>query len=380
MRSVQLVVGVIVAAAGALRTAGASPAAAGSGDLSHIDYWRTKVAFVQIDEAVKTGQPGAVLEPATRGFLTSLDAADKLFPGNPNLAKWRARVQEIRKALAAAPVTPGGWKKDFAWAYTNFTMAWANYHCGKMLMAEGTLQEANARLHFAVVQFRLLGKSSDNFPDDLKTWLAAARPEAEKLDEELEAKLAGKTLGDPFAGKRTKTGDISKIEYWRAKATMTMLEDAVRTEQPAREIDLSSAAFLRDCTELLTTIPDHVDIPKWKARTEAIRAALGERTVGGWKPGFPWANGNYERAWANYYSGKMSLAEGNLKEAVERLQFAVTQFQGTSAIRGTFYEETQKWIAEAEPDCKKLYAEARDKLKAKIAADREAKRKKSQGQ
>src|SRR3954470_6681302 len=98
----------ISAVAVVLWSAEAFAAAPEPGDLSHIDYWRTKVAFVQIEEAVKTGQPGAVVEPTTRGFLTALDAADKLFPGNANLAKWRARVQEIRKDFGAGPLPPGG--------------------------------------------------------------------------------------------------------------------------------------------------------------------------------------------------------------------------------------------------------------------------------
>src|SRR4051794_27858806 len=64
--------------------------------------------------------------------------------------------------------------------------------------------------------------------------------------------------------KKIKAGPLSSIEYWRAKAVITSVEEALKTGQPRASVEFAARSFLNSIDDLTEMFPVHEDIPKWQ--------------------------------------------------------------------------------------------------------------------
>jgi hypothetical protein len=103
-----------------------------SGELNNQDYWWARFDAMMLEIAIQTRQPEGRIAVDIASSLRRLDDLAKKFPKHQEIAKMRARFQEIDGKINPNANRGESFSKECPWDEANFAQLWVNLHWGKV--------------------------------------------------------------------------------------------------------------------------------------------------------------------------------------------------------------------------------------------------------
>jgi len=164
-----------------------------TGDLNDQDYWWAKWDAKNLEDAIKSRQPeGRIGISIASSLRDRLEPLSKKYPKHEEIAKWKARFEEVEKKIDPNANRGDSWKPGFPWDMSNYAQAWVNYQHAQMMVAENDREHAIGLLQNVVQNLRLISEREDtlfkDLPEECHTFIKETKPKAEKQLEELKKK------------------------------------------------------------------------------------------------------------------------------------------------------------------------------------------------
>lgn len=163
-----------------------------TGDLNNQDYWWTKFDMMMLDIALKQHQPEGQIGLDLTSTQKRLQELVKLFPKHAELRDWKAYVESVIAKIDPNAQRGQGFNPGCPWDESNFAQAWVNFHWAKMQLDARHDQDALGLLQNVTYNLGLLTEKEDrlkDYPDDLRKWVLDTKPIAQKMYDDLKAKM-----------------------------------------------------------------------------------------------------------------------------------------------------------------------------------------------
>jgi hypothetical protein len=159
-----------------------------TGDVCDVIYWQTKFSHLKLDAALKSRQPEAAIEGIIPSVINGATDVLKEYPNHADVKAWLENAKKIQGKISPNP-EPADFKGDFAaWKDYSYEAGWRSYHIAKMAAAEQNWGKAHEHAREAVTQLTRSVDRMANWSPDAQTFVKTAKPEMEKLQEEVAAK------------------------------------------------------------------------------------------------------------------------------------------------------------------------------------------------
>ena len=161
-----------------------------SGDIDSQDYWWTRFDMMMLDYAIKQHQPEGRIGLNLVSTADRLKKLSKEYPQHEEIKKWSQKVEDVNKKID--PNAPRGeyFKPGCPWEESNFAQAWVNAHWAKMEMDQNKLDQAYGLYQNVEQNLDILLKPDrmKDYPQELHKWVEDAKPETDKIMDELKEK------------------------------------------------------------------------------------------------------------------------------------------------------------------------------------------------
>lgn len=166
-------------------------------------------------------------------------------------------------------------------------------------------------------------------------------------------------------GKNVATGDLMDQDYWWAKFDRDMLELAIKQHQPEGRIGYNVAMSINRLNDLIKKYPKQEELPKWKARAEAVQAKINPDAQRGtpFNAGLPWEESNYAQLWVNFHYARMLLDAKDYEKA----HLMLTNVMDNYSIMlkpdrmKDYPDDLSKWVVDSKPEADTMMALAQEK-------------------
>lgn len=164
-----------------------------SGDIKDISYWRLKWTMDRLEEAIKSRQPQGRIAVEVGSSLRSADDLIKMYPMHGGLKKWRERLAEVDKKIDPNANRQEAFREGCLWAEGNYELAYASLGAAKTAAAQKNWEDARGWVRQGLQNLGFLedrlkkGERVANWSPEFIAWIKEARPEGEKLREQVAA-------------------------------------------------------------------------------------------------------------------------------------------------------------------------------------------------
>jgi hypothetical protein len=97
-----------------------------SGDLNNQDYWWAKFDAMMLEIAIKQRQPEGHIAVDLASSIRRLDDLSKKYPKHQEIAKWKARAQEVDSKINPNADRRTSFTQECPWDEANFAQLWVN--------------------------------------------------------------------------------------------------------------------------------------------------------------------------------------------------------------------------------------------------------------
>jgi len=154
-----------------------------SGDLNNQDYWWAKYDAMMLELAIKQHQPEGHIAVDLASSIRRLDDLSKKYPKHQEIAKWKARAEEVDSKINPNADRRTAFGPECPWDESNFAQLWVNLHWAKVAYDAKDYTTAlsdmqNVMQNYAIM---LAPDRMKDYPEDLRKYVVDSKPEADKL-------------------------------------------------------------------------------------------------------------------------------------------------------------------------------------------------------
>ena len=154
-----------------------------SGELNNQDYWWSRFDAMMLEKAMETRQPEGRIGVNVAIALRRLDDLAKKYPKHQEIAKMRARFQEIEGKINPNANRGEAFTKECPWDEANFAQLWVNLHWGKVAYDQKDYATTVSCLQNVLQNYNIM-LAPDRmkfYPDDLRKYVLDNKANAEQL-------------------------------------------------------------------------------------------------------------------------------------------------------------------------------------------------------
>jgi len=154
-----------------------------TGELADQDYWWARFDNMMLELAVKQHQPEGRIDVELASASRRLDDLLKKYPKHEELLKFKARADEVHKAIDSNAPRGAAFNPGCPWDEANFAQLWVNWHYAKALIAKNDFQTAHSMLQNVMQNYDIMLRPDrmKDYPEELRKWATDAKPEADKM-------------------------------------------------------------------------------------------------------------------------------------------------------------------------------------------------------
>ena len=154
-----------------------------SGDLNNQDYWWAKFDAMMLEIAIKQHQPEGHISVDLGSSIRRLDELNKKFPKHQEIAKWKARAEEVESKINPNADRRAAFGPECPWDEANFAQLWVNLHWAKVAYDAKDYNTAKSCMQNVMqnYQFMLAPDRMKHYPEELRKYVVDNKPEADNL-------------------------------------------------------------------------------------------------------------------------------------------------------------------------------------------------------
>jgi hypothetical protein len=154
-----------------------------TGDLNNQDYWRSKYDAMMLELAIKQHQPEGRIAVDVEIFLRRLADLSKKYPKHQEIAKWKARVEEVASKVNPNADRRASFESDCPWDESNFAQLWVNLHWAKVAFDAKDYATALSCMQNVMQNYQIMlaPDRMKHYPEDLRKYVVDSKPDADKL-------------------------------------------------------------------------------------------------------------------------------------------------------------------------------------------------------
>lgn len=154
-----------------------------TGDLNNQDYWWAKYDAMMLELAIKQHQPEGHIAVDLASSIRRLDDLSKKYPKHQEIAKWKARAEEVDSKINPNADRGASFSKDCPWDESNFAQLWVNLHWAKVAYEAKDYATAASDMQNVMQNYPIMlaPDRMKSYPDDLRDYVINSKPEADKL-------------------------------------------------------------------------------------------------------------------------------------------------------------------------------------------------------
>jgi hypothetical protein len=162
-----------------------------SGDLNNQDYWWAKYDAMMLELAIKQHQPEGRISVNLGSSIRRLDDLAKKYPNHQEIAKWKARAQQIDAKLDPNAMRSATFTPECPWDEANFAQLWVNLHWAKFAYDAKDYNTAYSDMQNVMQNYKimLVPDRMKSYPEDLRSYVIDSKPDADKLYQAVKEKL-----------------------------------------------------------------------------------------------------------------------------------------------------------------------------------------------
>jgi hypothetical protein len=165
-------------------------ATATGGDLNNQDYWWTKYDAMMLELAIKNRQPEGRIAVNVAVTLRRIDDLIKKYPKHQEIAKWKARFEEVQSKINPNADRRAGFTPEVPWDESNFGQLWVNLHWAKVAFDGKDYNTALSCMQNVMQNYDIMLRPDRMkfYPEDLRKYVVDNKPVAEKLYKDVKVK------------------------------------------------------------------------------------------------------------------------------------------------------------------------------------------------
>jgi hypothetical protein len=162
-----------------------------SGDLNNQDYWWAKFDAMMLEIAIKQRQPEGHIAVDLASSIRRLDDLSKKYPQHQEIAKWKARAQEVDAKINPNADRRTNFSRECPWDESNFAQLWVNLHWAKVAFDGKDYNTALSCLQNVMQNYGIMLQPDrmKEYPEDLRKYVVDSKPDADKLYKATKEKL-----------------------------------------------------------------------------------------------------------------------------------------------------------------------------------------------
>jgi hypothetical protein len=162
-----------------------------SGDLNDQDYWWAKYDAMMLELAIKQRQPEGHIAVDLASSIRRLDDLMKKYPKHQEIAKWKARAQQVDAKIDQNANRGASFTPDCPWDEANFAQLWVNLHWAKFAYEAKDYNTAYSDLQNVMQNYRVMlaPDRMKDYPADLRSYVVDSKPEADAMYKAVKDKL-----------------------------------------------------------------------------------------------------------------------------------------------------------------------------------------------
>jgi hypothetical protein len=153
------------------------------GDLNSQDYWWSKYDAMMLELAIKQHQPEGHIAVDDEIFLRRLGDLSKKYPKHQEIARWKARAEEVEAKINPNADRRSFFGPDCPWDEPNFAQLWVNLHWAKVAFDAKDYTTALSCMQNVMQNYPIMVAPDrmKNYPEDLRKYVVDSKPDADKL-------------------------------------------------------------------------------------------------------------------------------------------------------------------------------------------------------
>ena len=154
-----------------------------SGDLNNQDYWWSKYDAMMLELAIKQHQPEGRIAVDVEIFLRRLADLSKKYPDHQEIAKWKARAEEVAAKINPNADRRSAFTPECPWDESNFAQLWVNLHWAKVAFDAKDYTTALSCMQNVMQNYQIMlaPDRMKHYPEDLRKYVVDSKPDADKL-------------------------------------------------------------------------------------------------------------------------------------------------------------------------------------------------------
>jgi hypothetical protein len=154
-----------------------------SGDLNNQDYWWAKFDAMMLELAIKQRQPEGHIAVDLASSIRRLDDLIKKYPKHQEIAKWKARAQEVDAKINPNANRNTSFTPECPWDESNFAQLWVNLHWAKVAYEAKDYNTAYSDMQNVMQNYPIMlaPDRMKSYPEDLRKWVVDSKPDADTL-------------------------------------------------------------------------------------------------------------------------------------------------------------------------------------------------------
>lgn len=162
-----------------------------TGDLNNQDYWWARFDAMMLELAIKQHQPEGHIAVDLASSIRRLDDLVKKFPKHQEIAKWKARAEEVDKKIDQNANRGASFTPDCPWDESNFAQLWVNLHWAQTAFDAKDYTTAYNDMQNVMQNYPIMlaPDRMKNYPADLRSYVVDSKPHADQLFKDVKAKL-----------------------------------------------------------------------------------------------------------------------------------------------------------------------------------------------
>jgi hypothetical protein len=154
-----------------------------SGDLNNQDYWWSKYDAMMLEIAIQQHQPEGRIAVDVAVFLRRLNDLSKKYPKHQEIAKWKARAEEVDSKINPNADRRQNFTVDCPWDESNFAQLWVNLHWAKVAFDAKDYSTALSCMQNVMQNYQIMlaPDRMKHYPVELSKYVVDSKPGADSL-------------------------------------------------------------------------------------------------------------------------------------------------------------------------------------------------------
>jgi len=161
-----------------------------SGELNNQDYWWARYDAMMLEMAIKMHQPEGRIAVDLGSSIRRLDDLHKKFPKHQEIAKMKARADEIEAKFNPNADRRQNFGPDFPWDEANFAQLWVNMHWAKSAFDAKDYTSSYSSMQNVMQNYQIMMAPDrmKDYPEDLRKYVVDNKANADALYKAAKAK------------------------------------------------------------------------------------------------------------------------------------------------------------------------------------------------